>query len=264
MNYLGIDIGAVSAKAALINGRSNLVAHAVMDTGSNSAQSGEKITQLVLGSAHLAFKDIAGIVATGYGRSAVTFAERRVTEITCHARGAHHLFPEVRTVIDIGGLDSKGIRVDSEGRVVDFVMNDKCAAGTGRFLEVMARALALGIEEMGSLSLTSTHPCQISSVCTVFAESEVISLRAEGKAREDIIAGIHRSIASRIAAMMCQIGLQGFTVITGGVALNGGVVMALEDALNTTMHLPEHPQITGALGAALIALDDLNSLALSK
>jgi len=149
--------------------------------------------------------------------------------------------------------------VDEKGNVIDFVMNDKCAAGTGRFLEVMANALELKVDDLGLISLESKNPCRISSVCTVFAESEVVSLRAEGKAREDIIAGIHKSIASRIGAMMSQIGHEELVVLTGGVAKNRGVIKALEDELNTSMSIPENPQITGALGAALIASDDVHN-----
>jgi predicted CoA-substrate-specific enzyme activase len=196
-----------------------------------------------------------GIVATGYGRTAVGFADKKVTEITCHARGVSHLMPEARTVIDIGGQDSKAMRVDGEGRVTDFVMNDKCAAGTGRFLEVMARALELPLDDLGSLSLASRNPCLISNLCTVFAESEVVFLRGEGRAREDIAAGIHAAIASRVAVMVSQMGLEETVVLTGGVARNRGVVRALRDDLQLTVRVPEHPQLTGALGAALIAAE---------
>ena len=258
MRFLGVDIGAVSAKAVILKGNGRFF-HAVMDTGSNIELIADKVTKRVLAEAESTFDDLKGIVATGYGRISVPFADKKVTEITCHARGVHHLIPEVKTIIDIGGQDSKGIRVDEEGNVADFVMNDKCAAGTGRFLEVMAKALELKIDELGSISLESKDPCRISSVCTVFAESEVVSLRAEGRSREDIIAGIHKSIASRIGAMMSQVGREGLTVLTGGVAKNRGVIKALEDELKITMGIPENPQITGALGAALIASDGIRT-----
>ena len=160
--------------------------------------------------------------------------------------------PLVKTVIDIGGQDSKAIRVDEDGNVMDFVMNDKCAAGTGRFLEVMAKALEIDVDDLGTICLESGDPCQISSVCTVFAESEVVSLRAEGKSREDIVAGIHRSVARRIGAMIAQIDCQDPVVLTGGVARNAGVIKAVEDELGTSLSIPENPQITGALGAALM------------
>ena len=258
MNFLGVDIGAVSAKAVVLKDN-GMFFHAVMDTGSNIELISDKVVKKVLEKAKTSFNDVKGVVATGYGRISVPFADKKVTEITCHARGVHHLIPEVKTIIDIGGQDSKGIRVDEAGNVIDFVMNDKCAAGTGRFLEVMATALELGVDELGSISLESKNPCRISSVCTVFAESEVVSLRAEGNARENIIAGIHKSIASRIGAMMSQVGREGLTVLTGGVAKNRGVIKALEDELKITMGIPENPQITGALGAALIASDGIRT-----
>jgi len=256
MNFLGVDIGAVSAKAVVLRDN-GIIAHAVLDTGSNIERIADKLAQIVLEKARINFDDLKGVVATGYGRISVPFADKKVTEITCQARGVYHLIPEVRTIIDIGGQDSKGMRVDEVGNVIDFAMNDKCAAGTGRFLEVMAKALELKVDSLGSISLESKNPCRISSVCTVFAESEVISLRAEGKVREDIIAGIHKSIASRIGAMMSQIGHEELVVLTGGVAKNRGVIKALEDELNTSMSIPKNPQITGALGAALIALSNL-------
>ena len=252
MNCLGVDIGAVSAKAVLLRD-DVILAYEVLDTGSNIGRIADKVVKKVLEKARIDFNDLNGIVATGYGRISVPFADKKVTEITCHARGVHHLIPEVRTIIDIGGQDSKGIRVDEAGNVIDFVMNDKCAAGTGRFLEVMSKALELKIGDLGSISLESKETCQISSVCTVFAESEVVSLRAEGKAREDIIAGIHKSIASRIGAMISQIGKEEIVVLTGGVAKNKGVVKTMENELKTSVSIPENPQITGALGAALLA-----------
>ena len=258
MNFLGVDIGAVSAKAVILKDNGTFF-NAVMETGSNIERIADKVVKRVLEQAKTSFGDVRGVVATGYGRISVPFADKKVTEITCHARGVHHLIPEAETIIDIGGQDSKGIRVDGAGTVTDFVMNDKCAAGTGRFLEVMAKALELRVDELGSISLESEKPCQISSVCTVFAESEVVSLRAEGRAREDIIAGIHRSIASRISAMVSQVGNEGIIVLTGGVAQNRGVIKALEQELKTSTCIPEKPQITGALGAALIASDNMSN-----
>ena len=164
--------------------------------------------------------------------------------------------PEARTIIDVGGQDSKAIRVDEQGTVCDFVMNDKCAAGTGRFLEVMAKALELKSDDLGSIAMSSKNPATISSVCTVFAESEIVSLRGEGKKREDIVAGLHSAIASRINSMIVQIGCEDPVVLTGGVALNGGLVRALESEMQRPVKVPEYPQLTGALGAALIAATD--------
>ena len=198
---------------------------------------------------------IGRVVATGYGRIAVPFASKKVTEITCHARGAYHLFPQTRTVIDIGGQDSKVIRLGKDGRVVDFVMNDKCAAGTGRFLEVMARALEVSLEDMGRLSDLARERLTISSMCTVFAESEVVSLIAEGHPKEDIIRGLHDAVSERVAGMAERVGLENGVTMTGGVAKNAGVVRSLEERLGVKISRPEEPQIVGALGAALIAAD---------
>jgi len=252
MYFLGIDIGAVSAKAVIIRG-SDPVSMTIMDTGPHIVQVADALLQSVLTDAQIAFDDLKAIVATGYGRIAVPFAGKKITEITCHARGVHHLIPEAKTIIDIGGQDSKGIRLDEEGTVQDFVMNDKCAAGTGRFLEVMAKALNVQIDDLGTIAQTSRDPCLMSSVCTVFAESEVVSLRAEGRKREDIIAGLHNAIANRISAMVSQIGCEEQIVLTGGVAQNRGVLRALEDELQRKVHVPQAPQMTGALGAALFA-----------
>jgi (R)-2-hydroxyacyl-CoA dehydratese activating ATPase len=180
-------------------------------------------------------------------------ADRVVTEITCHAAGARFLDPSVRSLIDIGGQDSKAIVMDAQGKVVNFAMNDKCAAGTGRFLEVMARALEADLDEFGALSLKAEHPAKISSLCTVFAESEVISLIAKGETRENIIAGIHEAIASRVSAMANRIGLTPPLMMTGGVARNIGVVRALEKVIGMAVTVSPHAQLTGAIGAAAIA-----------
>ena len=255
MYFLGIDIGAVSAKAVIVKDNS-VISMGVMDTGSHIERVADAILQSVLSEAGITFNDIKGTVATGYGRSAVPFADKKMTEITCHAKGVNHVIPDVRTIIDVGGQDSKAIRVDEQGTVYDFVMNDKCAAGTGRFLEVMAKALEIKSDDLGAIALTSLEPAAISSVCTVFAESEVISLRGEGKKREDIVAGIHHAIASRINAMIAQIGFEEPIVLTGGVAKNQGLLRALENELKRKINVPDHPQLTGALGAALIASTD--------
>jgi predicted CoA-substrate-specific enzyme activase len=184
----------------------------------------------------------------------VTFSNKSVTEIICHAKGAHFMIPDTRTIIDIGGQDSKAIEVDGEGNVRDFRMNDKCAAGTGRFLDVMADVLQVGsIDNMGPMSLDGKNPCNISSTCTIFAESEVVSLRAEGKSREDLIAGIHKAITARVGIMTLGLNIRPKVIFTGGVAKNLGVKRALEQELNIDIFLPEEPQIIGALGAALLA-----------
>jgi predicted CoA-substrate-specific enzyme activase len=194
-------------------------------------------------------------VATGYGRVAVEFADTQVTEISCYARGIHHLYPEVMTVIDIGGQDSKVVAVGPGGKPLDFAMNDKCAAGTGRFLEVIARAMELDLEDMGPNALRARRAADISSTCTVFAESEVVTLVAEGVPREEIVAGICRSIARRVGGMARRVGVEPPVAFAGGVAKNVGVVRALEEVLGETLIVPEEPQIVGALGAALVARD---------
>jgi len=255
MYFLGIDIGAVSAKAVIVRDR-DLIAMTIMDTGPHVEQVADAVLKRVLNDAQITYDDLKGIVATGYGRISVPFPAKKLTEITCHARGVYHLIPEAKTIIDIGGQDSKGILLDEEGTVQDFVMNDKCAAGTGRFLEVMARALNVHIDDLGVISQKSRDPCQMSSVCTVFAESEVVSLRAEGRKREDIVAGIHNAIAGRISAMISQLGCEEQIVLTGGVAQNQGVLRALEEELQRKVRVPEAPQLTGALGAALCASAD--------
>jgi len=210
-----------------------------------------------LNTGHLAFEDLGRVISTGYGRNSVTYAQKAITEIACHAKGANFLYKEARMVIDIGGQDSKAILLGEHGKVEDFVMNDKCAAGTGRFLEVMAGVLGLELEELGKISLKSRAPCQISSICTVFAESEVVSLRAEKRSVEDIVAGVHQSAAKRVASMARPMGLARPVVFTGGVAKNSGVIKALEAELKTMLIIPEEPQIVGALGAALFARDEM-------
>ncbi len=253
MITMGIDVGSITAKAALIKD-GKLLSTKVIITGYNAKNAGETVFEKILTEAGLNPSQIRGIVATGYGRNSVTFAGKSITEITCHAAGANFLNPAVRSVIDIGGQDSKAIVLDEAGKVKDFAMNDKCAAGTGRFLEVMARALEVDINDFGSISLTADNPAKISSLCTVFAESEVISLIAKGEERRNIIAGIHESIGSRVAAMAGRLGLASPVMMTGGVAKNIGVVKALEGKTGKPIEVSEMAQLTGAIGAALMAM----------
>ncbi len=248
----GVDIGSISAKAAIIQDQNILGTHVIL-TGYNARNAGEQVFNELLMRLSIGPEGIQRIVATGYGRNSVTFAHKAVTEITCHAAGAHYLQPETKSIIDIGGQDSKAIVIDSQGKVKDFAMNDKCAAGTGRFLEVMARALEVDLDAFGHLSLTADNAAVISSLCTVFAESEVISLISKGEKRANIIAGIHESIAARVIAMGNRIGLQAPVMMTGGVAKNIGVVKALEKKLKTGIMVSENAQVNGAIGAALIA-----------
>lgn len=252
MAYAGVDIGAQSAKAVILNG-GGIAGYAILPTGSDVARVSDRVLKQALKKCGLTASELERVVATGYGRMAATFANSTVTEITCHAEGASFLAPGARTVIDIGGQDSKVIRVDDKGRVLDFVMNDKCAAGTGRFLEVIAMVLKLKLADLGDISLSSKDSARISSVCTIFAESEVVSLRAEGKLTEDIIAGVHYSVARRVVAMGSRLGYQRPIVFSGGVAKNIGVRRAIEQELGMEITIPEEPQIVGAVGAALIA-----------
>ncbi len=252
MYYAGIDLGSITAKAVIIeNGR--LLASAIAFSGYNSAETANKVLAEALESAGLPRDAIARLVATGYGRVRVPGADKQITEITCHARGAYWLCPETRTIIDVGGQDSKGIALNDQGRVVDFVMNDKCAAGTGRFLEVMAHALEEDLDRFADLSLTAPRRAQISSTCTVFAESEVISQIAAGVPKEVIIAGIHEAIAARISGMVGRIAVRERVLMTGGVARNAGVARMLEEKLGCPILVLPEAQITGAIGAALMA-----------
>jgi predicted CoA-substrate-specific enzyme activase len=252
MRTAGIDIGSITAKAAIVED-GKILGTKVIFTGYNAEAAGTKVYEELLREKSLDKSAVEKIISTGYGRNSVNFADKSFTEIMCHAAGAYHLDKKVRSIIDIGGQDSKAILLDEDGKVKNFVMNDKCAAGTGRFLEVMARALEVDLDEFGEISVKSEKPSKISSLCTVFAESEVISLIARGEKRKDIIAGIHESIASRVASMSARIGLIEPLMITGGVARNSGVVKALGKRLNMKIEVLPYAQVTGAIGAAFLA-----------
>ncbi len=252
MISLGIDIGSLTAKGVLLE-ETKIVDQHLIPVGYNSKKAGEKLLQELLEKANLKREDIGKIVSTGYGRNAIDFADKTVSEIICHGRGIHFLLPDIRTIIDIGGQDSKVIVLDDSGNVSNFVMNDKCAAGTGRFLDVMARAMETEIQYFGELALRGKNPSKISSVCTVFAESEIISLVAKGENREDITSGIHLSIARRIVSMVKRVGMKPPVAMSGGVALNIGVIDALQKLLGTPVKTTPMAQYSGALGAALLA-----------
>ena len=260
MYAAGVDVGAASGEVLIWDGQ-RIVTYSIVPTGFNSRRAAYQAMDRALEGTGISRDDIGAIVATGYGRIAIDYADRQVTEISCYAKGINHLYPEVRTIIDIGGQDSKAISVGTDGRVVDFLMNDKCAAGTGRFLEVMAKALELGVEDLGDISLKAREPHQVSSTCTVFAESEVVTLVAEGVNREDIVAGLHAAIAKRTMSMVNRLGLVPPVAMAGGVAKNKGVVKAIEEEIGEALIVPSEPQIVGALGAALLAMDDLLSKA---
>ncbi len=258
--FAGIDIGSVSTKAVLINEKDEVLAFSLIPTGYDRKKSGAEALKLALEKVGKKQKDINYTVSTGYGRRAFS-SDKALPEIICHARGTRALLPQAKTIIDIGGQDSKVIQLDEEGMVVRFEMNDKCAAGTGRFLEVLTeRILNLPIEELGPLALKSKNPATLSSVCTVFAESEVLSLLSEHKAREDIAYGISQAIARRVVGMGTggQVDYKEPIVFSGGVAKNVGVVKAVEEVLGKKVITPDEPQITAALGAAIFAHEQGN------
>jgi len=255
---MGIDSGSTSTNAVILNGNREIVASAVIRTGAKSGESAQRILEEILQKANLQREDLTKIVSTGYGRVSIPFADENVTEISCHGKGAHYLNPEIRTILDIGGQDSKAIHLNEKGDVTDFVMNDKCAAGTGRFLEMMARTLEVDISELGPLSLKSTENIEISSMCSVFAESEVISLIAQNKETSDIAHGIHMAIAAKAISLMRRVGLEPGFMMTGGVAKNPGVVKVLEEQLKAPLFISEEPEIVGALGAALYGLESIH------
>jgi predicted CoA-substrate-specific enzyme activase len=253
MRTAGIDIGSITTKAAIIEDGS-IKGSRVIFTGYNAGLAGKTVYEELLDNLGYGAASIDKIISTGYGRNSVDFADKSMTEIICHGAGAHFINPDICTIVDIGGQDSKALVVDADGKVKDFVMNDKCAAGTGRFLEVMARALEVNLDDFGTLSLHSESPSKISSICTVFAESEVISLISKGEVRENIIAGIHDSVASRVFAMAQRVGLRSPVMMTGGVAKNIGVVKALEKKMGEAIEVNEFAQVNGAIGAAVLAL----------
>jgi predicted CoA-substrate-specific enzyme activase len=254
----GIDLGSLSTKSLIMesDGENRIVSYHIIQSGAAYKGAAEKVMDESLKKAGLKMKDLKHIISTGYGRESTSFSSADVTEITCHARGAKQIFPDVHTVIDIGGQDSKVIQLNDHGQVINFAMNDKCAAGTGRFLEVMSSALEIELEEFGAFSLRARNKLEVSSMCTVFAESEVISLKAQGHPKEDIASAIHHAIARRVAGMAGKKGRwKERVVMSGGVAKNIGVVKALEKQLDTSLLIPDEPQIIGALGAALIAAE---------
>jgi predicted CoA-substrate-specific enzyme activase len=250
--FAGVDIGSTMTKVVLMDKSDNLLSSIKGPTGPEHRQLANEVMRQALEQASLQIDDISYIVATGYGRLNVPFADRQITELSCHARGVSSLFPNVRTAIDIGGQDAKCMKIDN-GRLINFVMNDKCAAGTGRFLEVTATALGIKLEDMGDISLKATKKIQISSLCTIFAQQEVVALISRGEKLENILAGLHDALASRIAALARRLGIEPDLVLTGGVAKNTGMVRAMKESLGCEILIPEEPLLTGALGAAILA-----------
>lgn len=256
--YLGIDIGSSSSKAVILDHKKSIVAYAVVNLGTGTDGLNMAL-QEAFDRSGMTMKNIKYTVATGYGRVNCELADTHITEISCHGRGVAHLMKGVKTVIDIGGQDSKVIRLDDTGRTINFMMNDKCAAGTGRFLEVMSRVLGCRIDELSSLAEKGAVDIPISSVCTVFAESEVISQLSKGLPREDVARGAHVSVAKRVAGMCNRIGVEPGVVMTGGVALNAYMVKTMARELNMPIEATPYPQLVGAIGAAVFAYERYHS-----
>ena len=256
MLTLGIDIGSTASKAVIMRDGTELIAESIVPVGTGT-RGPREVFQNVLNQAGISENQIDRILATGYGRMGFKQAAREISEISCHARGVHYLVPTAGTIIDIGGQDAKAIRVDADGRLDDFIMNDKCAAGTGRFLEMMARTLGLSLEEMSVKGLDWKENVVISSMCTVFAESEVVSLVAQNKEVSDIIHGLNVSVASKVGALAARLGKNnpGEYMMTGGVAKNQGIIQALEEKLGAKLYICDEAQLCGALGAAIFAYE---------
>jgi predicted CoA-substrate-specific enzyme activase len=256
MYTMGIDVGSASSKVVILKDGKDIVAAEVVQVGTGSTGP-KKAIEAAFEASGLKQEDIAFTVATGYGRFSLD-ADKQFSEISCHAKGIFFLVPTARTIIDIGGQDAKAIRLDNKGGIKQFFMNDKCAAGTGRFIEVMARVLETTLDEMATLDELATETAPISSTCTVFAESEVISQLSKGTSRNNIAKGVHMSVASRACGLAYRGGLEHDVVFTGGVAKNAGVVRAVSSVLKTDVIVAPNPQTTGALGAALFAYEAAN------
>ncbi|TXT53818.1 MAG: ATPase, activator of (R)-hydroxyglutaryl-CoA dehydratase [Candidatus Thorarchaeota archaeon] len=253
---VGIDVGSTTTKGVVLSTDGMIITKRIRATGSSASDAAQDVFQIMTQESGLPLLDTITI-STGYGRRQVDFAEKFLTEITCHCVGIHHLNPSIRLVIDIGGQDSKVIRVNEHGKPSDFELNDKCSAGTGRFLEVMAGVLGVTIDMLGSIALESNNPSTISSTCTVFAESEVVGHIGSGESASDIAAGIHQSMASKVGTLARRVGLVSPVALTGGVALNQAFQHHLAADIGSDLWIPEHPQFTGALGAAVIAQSKL-------
>lgn len=245
----GIDIGSLSTKSAVMND-GEVIGFDIVLTGGCNRTAADKTFANVLAKTGLQRDDVRFVVSTGYGRENISFADKHVSEITCHAIGMHLQNPAIRTILEIGGQDSKAIRIDEDGNVETFAMNDKCAAGCGRFLEVTARAMGIELKDLGEVSARSENVVRISSTCTVFAETEIVSLVAVGTPVPDIVKGVHRSIATRAVSLLRTVGVNGPVGMSGGVALNSGVVRCLEESLKTDIYIAADPQVRGAIGAA--------------
>jgi predicted CoA-substrate-specific enzyme activase len=252
MITLGVDIGSLSGKAVVMQD-GEIVAWDLIATGPDSVETGVTVTEGALNKANLSLKDMDFIVSTGYGRIVIPFAHKNISEISCHAKGAHHFFPRARTILDMGGQDCKAIRCDPNGKVTDFVMNDKCAAGAGRSMGIMAELVGVPLEQVGPLSLQATDGVPISSVCVVFARSEVLAYLRAGVKQADVLAGACMALTSRVTGLLKKVKIESDFVISGGIAKNAGVVTRLSKEIGLTPHICFEPQIVGAVGAAIFA-----------
>ena len=251
----GVDVGSTQTKAIVLSEEKKIIGRSLINTGAFVSQAAERAFRAAVESAGLPAEQVAYVVGTGYGRYKVTFGDAQITEISCHAKGAKFLFPNTRTVIDMGGQDAKGIRVGDDGDVKDFVMNDKCAAGTGRFLSNAAETLGVSLDEIGPISLQGKKAVRLSTVCAVFVESDIMSYLAEGKTMPDILAGVHSAIAARTVALVRRVGIEAEVSFTGGVSRNLGMVRALEEKLGLPVNVCEDSHFIGAIGAALFSLE---------
>jgi predicted CoA-substrate-specific enzyme activase len=248
--FAGIDVGSTMTKAVILN--QGIIASIIGPTGPEQRRLANKVMEEALNRAALSFQAITYIVSTGYGRINVPFADKQFTEITCHAKGIISLFPKAKTIIDVGGQDIKAIKIDATGKTTDFVMNDKCAAGSGRFIEVIADTLGVPLDKVGDLSLQSKNPAKISNICTIWAQQEVAASLAQGIPVSDLLAGVHQSLAERINTMVNRLRVEDAVIVTGGGAKNRGLLKALSEQLGHEILVPDEPLITGALGAALM------------
>lgn len=249
----GVDVGSTQSKGIVMDGSGRIVGRSLVDTGANVTRAAERAFAAAVSDAGMEADEVTYIVGTGYGRYKVTFGHTQITEISCHAKGASYVFPGTRTVVDIGGQDTKAIKVGPDGQVLDFAMNDKCAAGTGRFLGAAAEVFDLTLDDLGPLSLRSTHPVRITTTCTVFVETELISYLAQKKKIEDILLGMHKAIATRTLGLLRRAGIEEEITFTGGVSRNVGMVKALEEELGMRVNVSEESHYIGAIGAALFA-----------
>ena len=253
----GVDVGSTQTKAIILNEKRQIVGRSLIDTGANVVHAAENAYLQALQAGNIREEEVEFVVGTGYGRYKVTFGDTQITEISCHARGGVHLFPETRTVVDMGGQDTKAIQVGPAGEILDFCMNDKCAAGTGRFLGAAASALGIELGDLGPTALRAEKAVKISTTCTVFAESEVVSWLGKGKKIEDILLGVHQSIVARSLGLMRRVGIERQVTFTGGVARNLAVVEVLQQSLGFPVNVSEESHYMGAIGAGLFAMDQI-------